>query len=178
MSRTKPGSRWLLILVMIVVIGWPVYQLYGYVVGGPAKQDSTRELYEVSNFQMSLLGSFLNDSAKLHETTALDAIKLTAYMADYTHTRLVSVLGSDRLAALESLPALVSYVSGLQIGGNRPLKEQESATLAAVKELFQAMDGAYGKLLSSGGSVIASENSEVGKLDTEITELLRGNILQ
>jgi hypothetical protein len=177
MRRKLPNKLGIYILVLLLMI-WPVSQLYGWMNNKLEKADATYLLYQVSLFQMELLGSYLQQAAKLQNTTDLDALKQSLYSAEYTHERLVLAIGKDRLVQMESINQLMQYILRVQIGGQRLLRPEEKQMLQDTAERFQNMYAIYGSLMSSGGSIIASQNEKLRKQDEELGQAIHLKMLQ
>ncbi|TBL81872.1 S-adenosylmethionine decarboxylase [Paenibacillus thalictri] len=153
---------------------WTVVQVAGAFHGTSEKGDPGKLLYQVSLFQMELLGSYLHDTDKTAAAAgSLNELKQVLYSASFTHEHLVMAYGEDQLTPLQSLGQLQQYLIRLQIGGQRPLKPDESQTLLEVNKQYNELFDAYGKLFSSGGSVIGSQNDRLVKADKAISELLK-----
>lgn len=177
MRRYRAGG-WAVLAIAGILIMFSFYQIGTLLHKGKTSHDAARLLYQVAQFQMEMLNSSLNDSAGWSDTTQLNSVKLAAYSANYTHERLVMAMGEEHLAALESLPELMQYILRLQIGGRRTIQPDELAVLQKSGALFKEMYEAYGKLLSSGGQVVSSQNDKLMKTDKVITELLHKKLLQ
>jgi hypothetical protein len=82
------------------------------------------------------------------------------------------------LTALHSIEQLVQLVLRLQIGGERALKPEEKETLAKAAVTFKDIYEGYGKLLTSSGKPVSSQNDKLAKLDGELAELLKKRLLR
>ncbi|MFH5182209.1 S-adenosylmethionine decarboxylase [Paenibacillus sp. TAB 01] len=169
--------KWLLYGLLLFLAGWPAFQIYEMTAGHAEKEDAGKLLYQVSMFQMELLSSFMQDVGK-KDTGSLNELRQAVYTANFTHDHLVMAYGDDRLTPLNGLSQLMQYVIRLQIGGNRPLKPDESQTLVQVSELFAEMYDAYGQLLSSSNKIVSSQNDRLLEADKAMQELLRKKLLQ
>lgn len=172
MSRGHRRGKPLIVVIVVLLIVWPAYQIYAFLTPGAQKADAQRMLYEVSLFQMGIVNSSLNESVHSRVTKELDSLKLAVYSAAYTHERLVKTVGGGRLQSLSSLNKMVEFITALQIGGDRPVSDQERQTLLTFQRQFGDMLGAYGQLFSSGGQVVASKNNTLTKTDAELAKLL------
>jgi hypothetical protein len=142
------------------------------------RQDAGKLLYQVSLFQMELLGSFLHDLDQMQGTEGLDLLRQAIYTANFTHEHLVLAYGEEELTPLSGLTQLMQYVVRLQIGGQRPLKAEEAQTLDQVRKHYDDLYDAYGKLMSPDHEIISSQNDRLLKTDKAMTELLRKKLLQ
>lgn len=167
----------LLYVILMFLVIWPVYQIYEMATGHGEKEDAGKLLYQVSLFQMELLGSFMQDVEK-KDTGALNDLRQAVYTANFTHEHLVLAYGTDHLTPLTGLSQLMQYVIRLQIGGNRPMKADESQAMLEVRRQFAELYDAYGKLLSSHNDIVSSQNDRLIKADKAIQELLRKKLLQ
>ncbi|MBE1443496.1 S-adenosylmethionine decarboxylase [Paenibacillus sp. OAS669] len=174
----KRKRKWIMYAILVFFVVWPVYQIIGMIGAHSEKQDAGKLLYQVSLFQMELLSSYLHDIEKVKDTEGLNPLRQAIYTANFTHQHLVLAYGEDQLTPLESLSQLMQYVLRLQIGGQRPLKGEEVQALLEVRKQFDDLYDAYGKLLSSRGDVVGSQNQRLQKDDKMVNELLRKKLLQ
>ncbi|WP_028547658.1 hypothetical protein [Paenibacillus sp. UNC451MF] len=174
----KRKRKWVMYVILAFLIVWPVYQIIGMVSEHSEKQDAGKLLYQVSLFQMELLSSYLHDTDKVKDTESLNPLRQAVYTANFTHQHLVLAFGENSLTPLESLSQLMQFVIRLQIGGQRPIKSDEVQALLEVRKQFDDLYDAYGKLLSSRGDIIASQNQRLQKDDKAMTDLLRKKLLQ
>ncbi|MFK7694192.1 S-adenosylmethionine decarboxylase [Paenibacillus sp. HJGM_3] len=170
----RRGVVWLVVAVLIV---WPAYRILHSLGSGDKRYDSTKLLYQVAQFQMELLSSALSESGKIKETEELNELRLIVYSANYTHERLVLAMGESKLTALRSLPELLQLLLRYQIGGERPLKPDETDTLNRAAGLFKPIFESYGKLLTSGGEVVGSADDKLHKADEELYAMLHKKLL-
>lgn len=178
MGRRAGWRKFGIWIVLLVLIGWPIYRIYGYMSQHKESYEASLLLYQVAQFQIELLNSSLSEAAKAKDTKELDSLRLSAYSANYTHERLVLAVGGDELTALHSIEQLVQFVLRLQIGGERALKPEEKETLAKAAVTFKDIYEGYGKLLTSSGKPVSSQNDKVAKLDEELAELLKKRLLR
>jgi hypothetical protein len=174
----KRKSRLLAVVFVVLLVAWPAYQIYAMLLGHIEKQDAGKLLYQVSLFHMELLGSFLHDMDKLHDTNELNPLRQAVYTANFAHEHLVLAYGEEEVTPLYGLSQLMQYVVRLQIGGQRPLKADEVQTLAEVQTKYADLYDAYGKLMSPNNSIVGSQNDRLAKTDKLMTELLRKKLLQ
>lgn len=64
---------------------------------------------------------------------------------------------------------LTQYIQRLQLGGVRALKADETLTLKEAQKQFGHMYEVYEKMMASNGEIISSQNTELSKLDRELT---------
>ncbi|MFE5320176.1 S-adenosylmethionine decarboxylase [Paenibacillus sp. NPDC056579] len=174
--KRKPNIIIYVIVAFLII--WPLYQIIGMVRGHSETEDAGKLLYQVSLFQMELLSSSLHDVDKAKDTNSLNPLRQAVYTASFTHEHLVQAYGAKKLRPLEGLSQLMQYLLRLQIGGQRALKGEEVQTLTESRRLFEEIYDAYGKLMSSGGSMVSSQNNRLVKADKEMVELLRKKLLQ
>jgi hypothetical protein len=174
----RRGGNWIIVLIVAVMLGWPAYQLYGLYNSHSGKHQAGYLLYQVAFFQMELLNHYMGEAGKAAETSQLEGLKQAAYSAAYTHERLVLAYGKGRLAELQSVPLLLQYLLRLEIGGQRPLRPEESQTLQELGKMFKAFYADYAKLLDSDKNVTASQNGKLAKTDLAMAVLLRKKQLE
>ncbi|MCJ8013814.1 hypothetical protein MUG84_18980 [Paenibacillus sp. KQZ6P-2] len=173
MRRRK--SRDILFLCLIALLfAILVYQGYRMMLPQKGHADAEQMLYEVSLFQMQVLNTSLMDAAHSGNTSDLNALKLAAYSAAYTHDRLVNSVGGDKLYPFPAIGGLVDVITSWQIGGNRPLSESEKELLGSYSELFSGAVQSYQQLLSESGHVISSQNDELEKTGKQLAALMKG----
>lgn len=173
--RKRLMRRFFTYVIMACLAALPIYQLAGWYDAKKTKVDAVNLLYQVSLFQMELLGSSINEAGKARDTDQLNALKQAAYSANYTHERLTEAVGEERLEKLESVPELLQFILRLQIGGARTLKPEETTTLQEFGKLYKDMFQAYGELLASDGHLLSSRSDKVKKADKAMAELLKKN---
>lgn len=156
--RNRTGSS-LLVVLLLLGAGLPMYQLYTFF-RGDARADTTYLLFEVAQFQMELLDSFMNEAEGFKETRQLDPVKLSAYSANFAHQRLI-VATRQQAPPLSGLDKLVDFINGLQIGGQRSLREDERALLQAASGPVHRLYLAYGQLLDAKGRVVSARQAEL-----------------
>ncbi|CAG7630902.1 hypothetical protein PAESOLCIP111_03242 [Paenibacillus solanacearum] len=164
--------------ILILLIGWPVIQMIGMLTSDKPREKAEKLLYQVSFFQMELLGSYLTESAKATNTGALNALRQAVYSAQYVHEHLTMAYGASELSQLESLSQLLQYLMRLQVGASRPLKPDEQQLFLDINAQFAEIYDAYSKLMTSRGSVIGSQNDRLVKADKTISDLLKKKLLQ
>ncbi|MDF2723696.1 MAG: hypothetical protein K0Q59_3371 [Paenibacillus sp.] len=173
MGRKAGWRKFGIWIVLLLLIGWPIYRIYGYMSVRSETYDASQLLFQVAQFQIELLNSGLAESAKAQDTKELDALRLSAYSANFTHERLVLAVGANKLTALHSLDQLVQYVLRLQIGGERALRADEKETLSKAAAMFKDIYEGYGKLLTGSGRPVSSQSDKLAKIDEELTEMLK-----
>ncbi|WP_163858807.1 S-adenosylmethionine decarboxylase [Paenibacillus elgii] len=165
-------------LIVAVLIIWPVLQIAELIGRKAPPEKAEKLLYQVSLFQMELLGSYLQETGKLKDTEALSALRQAVYSASFAHDHLALAYGDSSLAKLDSLAQLMQYLLRLQVGGSRPLRAEEAQTLGDVSKLYTDLYEAYAKLMSSGADIVGSQNDRLMKSDKAIADLLRKKLLQ
>jgi hypothetical protein len=171
-------GRLVVCICILLLIGWPVFRIYGMLHVHSERQDAGQLLYKVSLFQMELLGSFLQQMNKTPDTDGLNSLRQAVYTAMFAHDHLVLAYGENEVSPLNGLPQLMQYVVRLQIGGQRPLRLEEVQTLADIQKLYGDLYEAYGKLLSPSNKIVSSQNDKLAKTDKAIVELIRKKLLQ
>ncbi|TVY11882.1 S-adenosylmethionine decarboxylase [Paenibacillus cremeus] len=165
-------------LIAALLIGWPIIQMVEMVVHHEPQENAEKLLYQVSFFQMELLGSYLTESVKISNTDGFNALRQSVYSAQFAHDHLSSAYGESHLPRLDSLAQLMQYLLRLQIGGGRPLKTEEQQTIAEVNRQYAEIYDAYGKLVTSSGALVSSQADRMAKADKAISELLKKKLLQ
>jgi hypothetical protein len=135
--------------------------------------DARTLLYQVSEFHIELLGSLLHEAGNAKTSGELEPLKQALFTATYTHERFVMSAGSKQLAPLESLNELMQLMTRMQLGGSRPLKADEVKTLQEASTIFDELQMSYGKLLSSGGSILSSQSGKIADADEKLALLLK-----
>lgn len=177
-GRRTIRQKLLLAALLLVLIGWPIRGIVGYLGQGAGGHDAPMLLYQVALFQMELLGSAAAEAAQADSTRQLDALRLSAYSANFTHERLVLAVNDKAFVKLASVGELVQVALRLQIAGDRPLKSEEKAVLSKAAPSVQAIVEGYSKLLRASGKPVPSQNERLAKLDQELTELLHKGLLR
>lgn len=167
-GRMLPGA--VIALLLAAFASQTVHWLRGDAAGGG---DARTLLYQVSEFHIELLGSLLHEAEKAKTSGELEPLKQALYTATYTHERFAISVGTERLAPLESLNELMQLMTRMQLGGSRPLKADEAKTLQEASTIFDGLQESYGKLLSSGGSVLSSQNGKIAEADRKLVQLLK-----
>jgi len=179
MPRNRWGKKLLLYAVLALLLAGAVRQLVHVAGARPEAQDAGYLLYQVTLYQIELLNSNASDAAAASDTKELLPLKMALYAAAYAHERLVLAEGGEtKLAPLESLPLLQQYVERLQVGGSRPLKDEEQVTLQTVAAQLRGLYGVYAELMSSSHAVLSSKNEALHKADVELSALVRKKLLQ
>jgi hypothetical protein len=174
----RRGGRWIMVLILAVMLGWPAYQVYDWYGSHSGKHQAAFLLYQVALFQMELLNRYIGEAGKAADTSQLQGLKQAAYSAGYTHERLVLAYGQGRLAQLQGVPLLLQYLLRLEIGGDRSLRAEESQTLQELGKLFKGFYADYAKLLDSDKNIASSQNAKLAKSDAAMAALLRKKQLE
>jgi tRNA splicing endonuclease len=127
---------------------------------------------------MEMLSNYLQQTSGIQDTGGLDALKQSLYSASYTHERLVQAVGMDHLVPLASVNQLMQYILRLQVGGHRPLKAEEKQALQDSAAQFQDIYAIYEDLMTSGGSIISSQNEKLRKKDEALSDMIHKKLLQ
>jgi len=161
---------WLIPLVMII---WFSYQLADLYTSKAAHQDASRMLFEASSFQMELMSRYLSEAKGIQLSSQLEKLTSAVYSASYVHERFARAFPEGQVDRLESLEKIMQYVLQLQIGGDRPLKEEELAKLQRLEPIFSELAAAYAKLMSDNGKLNRYESGLIRELDNRLLEVLK-----
>lgn len=173
MKRLRIGRLLAAVAVALLLAG-SVIQTVHWLRGDTAGEGDARTLlYQVSLFHMELLGSLLHESGGAKTSGELESLKQALYTATYTHERFALAVGTNRIAPLESMNELMQFMMRLQLGGSRPLKADEVKALHEASTIFDQLEAGYGKLLSSGGSVLSSQSKRVAEADEKLGAMLK-----
>lgn len=178
MGRKAGWRKFGIWIVLLLLIGWPIYRIYGYMSVRSESYDSSLLLFQVAQFQIELLNSSLAEAGKAKDTKELDSLRLSAYSANFTHERLVLAIGERNITPLHSIEQLVQVVLRLQIGGERALRADEKEMLSKAALTFKDIYEGYGKLLTSSGKPVSSQSDKLAKLDGELAEMLKKRLLR
>jgi hypothetical protein len=172
-------SKLLTIVVSLLLIVWPLYQIYKEFNAHSEQKNGVHLLYQVTLFQMELLNSALADSAAWTETQQLNILKQAAYSVNYTHERFTVLIGIDKLAALQSVSRMMDYIGRLQIGGNRLIEPEEKQSFQDAGKLYKQLYEAYNHLMASNAVDIATaQNAKIKKLDRTLSDFFSKKLLQ
>ncbi|WP_152391696.1 hypothetical protein [Paenibacillus guangzhouensis] len=171
-NQSRSSGKWFIVVMILLVIVWPSYQIYKLMGGNVAKEDAGRMLYEVAAFQMGLVQNALNEASTMKNASQLDAVKLAIYSANYTHDRLVKAYDNDHLKRLASLNKLLEFITSVQIAGDRSLHEEEKRILQEVQRRYGEFYEAYEQLVTGSGQLVSSEAVIVSEADEAMQELL------
>jgi hypothetical protein len=178
MGKMK-GSQALFIVVVMVMLGWIFNSLYQLFHTTSEQQNGSHLLYQIALFQIELLNSSLADITNLKSTQHLKIIKQAAYSVDYTHERYLISLGSNKTVELYSMKRMMDYILRLQIGGDRPLKPEETQAFVNTGILFKQLYEEYAKLMINPNSgIIASQNAKIHKVDQALVDIFSRKLLQ
>jgi len=168
----KSAGRYLIWLIPLIMIIWSMYQLADLYASKAAHQDASRMLFEASSFQIEMMSRFLSEAQGVKSSSELDALTNAVYSASYVHERFARAFPDGQVDRLESLEKIMQYVLQLQIGGDRPLKEEELATLHKLEPLFAELAAAYAKLMTDSGKLNRYESGLIRELDNRLLEVL------
>ncbi|MNP39331.1 hypothetical protein D3C76_1329040 [compost metagenome] len=129
-------------------------------------------LFEIVYFQVEILNSSLMDAIHMKNTGDLDRLKLAAYSVSFGHERLVQAFGNDEIKYLPAIEELVNMITGWQIGGDRPLSQQERELLVEYSAKYAEIVPIYGILVNSDHKVISAEADQLNQLGQELDDLI------
>lgn len=176
--RTQRSGKWFIRVTLVILVGWPLYQLYSLIDARMDREDAAKLIYQISVFQMDLLHKAAADSERVQTTDQLNGLRQAIYTADFTHQRLVLAFGKDKITGLDCLSDWMNLLLRLQVSGSRELRKSERETIRELSEKFEQMYEAYGELLASDGRVVGSKNGDLKKLDHSISELCRKRLMK
>lgn len=171
-NRKHAGRIIIWLLPMLMVI-WGISQISDLYASKAAHQDASRMLFEASSFQIELMSRFLSEAKGIRSSSDLSALTHAVYSASYVHERFAKIFPDGQVDKLESLEKIMQYVLQLQIGGDRPLKEDELAKLHQLEPIFSELAAAYAKLMSASGSLNRYESGLIKDLDDRLLEVLK-----
>jgi len=168
-KRVGRAVFWIIPAVMTV---WMTYQLYSLFESRQVRQDAARMLFEASSFQIELMSRFLSEAVNARVSSQLDSLKNAVYAAAYVHDRFASVFPPGQIDDLASLKMLLQYLMHLQIGGDRPLKEEEKSLLQQMEPMYKQLAEAYAGMMDEKGRLIRYGRSLVKDLDDKLLAIL------
>jgi hypothetical protein len=172
-------SQALFIVVVMLMLGWIFNSLYHLFYTPSEQQNGSHLLYQIVLFQFEIMNSTLADITNLKSTQQLKVIKQAAYSVDYTHERFLISLGSNKTVELVSMKRMMDYILRLQIGGDRPLKPEETQVFVNTGILYKQLYEEYAKLMINPNSgIIASQNAKIHKLDQALADIFSRKLLQ
>jgi hypothetical protein len=128
-------------------------------------------LFEVVNFQIGILNSSLVDAIQVNNTQELDGLKLAAYSVNFGHERMVRAFGNDELEHLPAIEELVNMITGWQIGGDRPLSQQERNLLVEYHSIITEIVPIYAILINDDQQVSSLQANQLNTLGHQLDEL-------
>lgn len=155
-------------MVLVVCI---VYEGYRMMRPTVKQEDAGKMLFEVTHFQMEVLNTSLMDSLQASHTVDLNALKLAAYSAHYSHERMVRAYGKGNLQSLSALGQLLDTITKWQIGGNRPLTDNERDLLTQYSTNFAALLPVYRLLLDHNNRVVSSQADHLNQIGENLDSL-------
>lgn len=170
--RRKPLGPLLLVLLALLVLIMPVWQMFDWMKVKNDKERTTVLLYQVTLFQMEMLESAMNSSDTL-TTTALDEWRRAAFAALYAHERLSRAVGSTLPAKLEGVDALLQWILRAQVGGSRTLSKEEAELLTEAPKSYRLILEAYGSLMNGDGNINGASSVKLKKADIGLAELVK-----
>lgn len=176
LQMRRSGKSWgaaafaALALFMLVM---PLWQLADWYKTKGERNHTLGLLYQVSAFQMELLGSTLGEAGQVKSAGQLNEWRQSAYAAGYVHDRLSEAVGKEELPKLEAPEALVQWILRIQIGGDRPLRQEEAELLKETAKRFQAVAEPYRGFMDGSGGIAEGKLSQLVKADRELAEWIR-----
>jgi len=172
MNKRRIG-RMVVWLIPILMIMWGSYQLIDLYQGKTSRANASRMLYEASQFQIELMSRFMSEAQNARTSAELNAVKNAVYSASFVHDRLVRAYPAGQIDGLESLAELLQYILHLQIGGDRPLKEEERETLHELEPVVTKLAEAYGGLMTERAELNRYERSLLKQLDDDLSKIVQ-----
>ncbi|WP_128896002.1 hypothetical protein [Longirhabdus pacifica] len=163
---------WLLFCAVVLVVIYPVYQIWDLVQENKQKQYSEKMLYQVSLLQMDWLYRHLQETSQALNSQQLDHLKQAIYMANFTHERFSRAVGSGNVTTLPSLSHMMDFVLRMQMSGHTQLKESEVDAFQKMTETYGALLLVYEQLYASNGEILRSQNDQLNEYDNQISSLL------
>ncbi|MFC0212630.1 hypothetical protein ACFFK0_09150 [Paenibacillus chartarius] len=158
---------------------WSTVQTVGALrIGQHRSGNAVIQLYEVAELQIELLGSTLKQSVGAKQAAELEPLKQAVYTASFTHERLATAVGEDRMPPLNSLKELSQLMLRLQLSGARPVKAEEVQLLQKAADVYDELESAYDQLLSSRGEVVSSQSRALAEADDKLLKLLKKESLK
>jgi hypothetical protein len=178
MGKIKLGKS-LMIIISMLLIAWPLYQIYREFNAHSEQQNGVHLLYQVTLFQMELLNGAFTDSAAWTVTQQLNLLKQAAYSVHYTHERFAVIIGADKLTRLQSMSRMMDYIGRLQIGGNRVIAPEEKQAFLEAGKLYKQLYEAYNHLMASNAyNIVPAQNAKVKKQDQMLSDFFSKKLLQ
>ncbi|MCI3923595.1 hypothetical protein MO973_25550 [Paenibacillus sp. TRM 82003] len=168
MRRGQKAIVWTIVATMAAIT---LFQWIGLFRDEEQPADAKRMLYEVSMFQVELLGGFVGDAAEAATTSELNSLKQAAYSVEYAHSRLVRAWGSE-MPEMRAASGLMEYIVRLQIGGDRSLKPEEAELFGRAASVYGELQAAYAAMLTPDGKLIGTEIDRLREADGAITEAI------
>ncbi len=175
---SKKRARALFYLLLIMLIGWPVVQMYQVYVDVPERENALVMLHQVSVFQLQILNSSTAEAGRVDSTGALDSLQQAVYTAQFAHQRLMMAVGRGEVTEWGALNDFLQYVLSLQITGNRTLMPEEIQVLERMHAYVVAVQPVYKQLITDQGKLHTSVSEELAKLDEEMRLFLQAAMLE
>lgn len=170
-------KKWMMGIVLILVVGLPMYQLMGMMDNRKDPSEATRLLYQVSLFQYELLQSHVRSASLTTDTTQLELLQQSAYSVQYTHQRLAMAMDGE-LTELKGIDEMMEYILRLQIGGLRMLDQGETAIFDKAAPIVQETYKAYQGLLTQRTELLTSSHKALRQADAKLYELFHDKLLE
>ncbi|GIQ70202.1 hypothetical protein XYCOK13_30260 [Xylanibacillus composti] len=176
MARQK--AKALFYVLLFILIGWPIVQMYQVYVAKPEQENATVLLHQVSMFQLQLLQSVTTEAAGAGSTGSLNSLQQAAYTMQFVHQRLELAAGKGKVAGLEALADFQQYLLSLQITGNRALRPEETQVLERMNKFVGSLQPIYGRLITDEGKVSKPANEELAQADEAMRQFLQEVLLE
>jgi hypothetical protein len=171
--RRRPLGPFLIVILAVILLVMPAWQFKDWLKTRQDKDQATLLLYQVTSFQMELLGSSLNEASRITTAETLNEWKRSAYSALYAHERLSLAAGHGLPSKLESLDVLLQWIQRVQVSGERPLSKEEAELVQGIAKSYKPLMEAYGGLVDRDGGLNSSSANKLKKADSELAELVR-----
>lgn len=171
--KRKKNRDILFLCVILLLIGSLVYQ--GYRIFNPQheeQEDAGQMLFEVVHFQMEILNSSLMDVIHMDTTEQLNGLKLAAYSAHFGHERMVKTFGENDLNRLPAIEELVNKITSWQIGGERPLRQNERDILVEYSTSFADLLPIYSLLVDGSHHIVKNQANQLDQLGQKLDKLI------
>lgn len=172
LSRKRAGRIFIwTIPLLLAVLG--AYQLVDLYAGKAAHENASRMLFEAANFQIEMMSRFMSEAKGVRTSGQLNSLKNAVYSAAYVHDRFANSFPAGQIDRLESLDELLQYVLHLQIGGDRPLKEEEREIMLEAEPLLAELAEVYAGLMTEQGKLNRYERGLLRDLDDRLLHVLK-----
>lgn len=170
-GRVRP-KHMLMILVLCMVIGWPLYQLMDLRSGHSVQRDAAKLLHEVALFQLEMLVGSLEEAGLAEHAAQLEPLMRQLYAFQYVHGRLEQLYGSDRLGMLSAPKELLQVATELQLRA-RPLKGAERELFTESARSMAEMIAVYERLVRGRKGISSQHLEQLRKMDQKLVERIQ-----